>query len=259
VPGVLAEVVVPIVFRERVVGVFNLESTNLDAFSPAVVLAFEAFADQVAGAINLASMNQRLVDAKAALDQKTTDLEQANAHLAKAIETLHHISTQDGLTAVANRRHFDEMFGLEWRRAARTRQPVSLLLVDIDFFKPFNDACGHQAGDDCLRRVAHTLAESVQRASDLVARYGGEEFVLLLPGTTAEQAELVGESIRARVEAMNIEHPASPMGRITISAGIATVVADRGGNADALLRRADDALYAAKRAGRNACRTSPPG
>ena len=259
VPDVVAEVVVPIVFRERVVGVFNLESKNLDAFSPAVVLAFEAFADQVAGAINLASMNQRLVDAKAALDQKTTDLEQANAHLAKAIETLHHISTQDGLTGVSNRRHFDEMFGLEWRRAARTGQVVSLLLIDIDFFKPFNDACGHQAGDDCLRRVAQTLGESLQRASDLVARYGGEEFVLLLSGTTDEQAELIGEAIRARVEAMDIEHPASPMGRITISAGIATVIADRDGNASTLLRRADDALYAAKRAGRNACRTSPPG
>ena len=252
-PRVVSEVVVPIRFRERVVGVINLESGSQDVFSPANVLAFEAFSDQVAGAINLAAMNQRLVDAKTALDQKTRDLEDANEHLARAIETLHRISTQDGLTGVANRRFFDESFVLEWRRAARSRCPVSLLLIDIDFFKAFNDACGHQAGDDCLRRVAHTLRDALHRAGDLVARYGGEEFVVLLADTDEEHARTLAETLRERVEALDIAHCASPAAKkVTISVGVASATPERdASNAEALLRRADEALYAAKRAGRN--------
>jgi diguanylate cyclase (GGDEF)-like protein len=252
-PRVIAEVVVPICFRDRVVGVFNFESTTTEIFTPANVVAFEAFADQVAGAINLAAMHHVLVDAKAAVDQKSRDLEQANEHLAKAIETLHRISTQDGLTGVANRRHFDESFALEWRRAARSHAPLSLLMIDIDFFKAFNDACGHQAGDDCLRRVAQELRHSLQRAGDVVARYGGEEFVVLLPDTDEEHARLLAEALRAKVEALGIAHPAAAGGEVvTISAGVAATTPEREtSSAEALLRAADDALYAAKHAGRN--------
>ena len=239
----VAELVVPIRFHGEAVGVLNLESSSRDVFSAANVLAFEAFADQVAGAINLAAVNSRLEATKNQLEQKTHDLEQANAHLANAIETLHRISTQDGLTGVANRRLFDETLALEWRRGARSRAPLSLLMLDIDHFKAFNDSAGHQAGDDCLRRVADSLRQSVHRAADLVARYGGEEFVILLPETDAEHARLIAESIRERIEVQ---------GQVTASIGLATCVPPRDcSGMDAFVRVADEALYDAKRLGRN--------
>ncbi len=249
---VTSEVVVPIRSHGKVLGVLNLESASPDVFVPATVLAFEAFADQVAGAIRLSSANERLAETSAQLEQKTRALEQANEHLATAIETLHRISTLDGLTGVANRRLFDETLSLEWRRAARSRAPLSLLMIDIDRFKAFNDAAGHQNGDDCLRRVAHALRESVHRAADLVARYGGEEFGVLLPETDAENARNVAESLRARIESLDMAHPAAGAGHVTISVGVATTTPPReGGEPEELVRQADEALYAAKRAGRN--------
>ncbi|HEX2122202.1 MAG TPA: diguanylate cyclase [Thermoanaerobaculia bacterium] len=249
---VTSEVVVPIRSHGKVLGVLNLESASPDVFVPATVLAFEAFADQVAGAIRLSAANERLAETSAQLEQKTGALEQANEHLATAIETLHRISTLDGLTGVANRRLFDETLSLEWRRAARSRAPLSLLMIDIDRFKAFNDAAGHQNGDDCLRRVAQALRDGVHRAADLVARYGGEEFGVLLPETDAASARQVAESLRARIEALDMTHPAADGGRVTISIGVATAIPPReGGEPEELVRRADEALYDAKRAGRN--------
>ena len=251
-PRTASEVVVPILFHGAVLGVINLESISADVFTPANVLAFEAFADQVAGAIHFASINERLADATRQLEAKTHALEQANEHLATAIETLHRISTQDGLTGLANRRHFDETLALEWRRAMRSRMPLSLLLLDLDAFKEFNDAAGHQAGDDCLRRAAEALRESVHRAADLVARYGGEELVVLLPETDDEHARAIAEHLRERIEMLGIEHPGSPFGVVTVSIGVATAVPSRDGEGcEELVRRADAALYEAKRTGRN--------
>lgn len=198
--------------------------------------------------LELRPMLQRITDALAAklgwqFEMKGKALEEANEHLANAIETLHRISTQDGLTGVSNRRHFDETLALEWRRAARNRAPLALLLVDIDHFKSFNDATGHQAGDDVLRRVAQTLRDSLNRAADVVARYGGEEFGILLPETDDEQAHRVAEALRQRVEFL---------GSVTISVGAASRVPPRDGlGFDDLVRAADEALYEAKRRGRN--------
>jgi diguanylate cyclase (GGDEF)-like protein len=249
---VTSELVVPIRFHDQILGVLNLESAAPDVFTPANVLAFEAFADQVAGAIHLASINERLADASRQLESKTRALEDANEHLASAIETLHRISAQDGLTGVANRRHFDETLALEWRRAARGREPLSLLMLDIDYFKSFNDTAGHQAGDDCLRRVAQMLRTSVQRAGDLVARYGGEEFAILLPEADADQALQIATRLRERIEAMELAHPSSPFGRVTVSIGVTSVVPPRDGSAsEEFVRVADSALYDAKRQGRN--------
>jgi diguanylate cyclase (GGDEF)-like protein len=212
---------VPIVHHGSILGVLRFEAQSSDVFTPANVLAFEAIADQIAGAINLASIRR--------------DLEKANAHLQR-------LSMLDGLTGVANRRRFNEALDVEWRRAVRTGAPLSLLMIDIDDFKPYNDAHGHQAGDDCLCLVGTTLAESLHRAGDLVARYGGEEFAVLLPETDAEHARLVGEMLRERVAA------AAP---VTISVGVAAVVPDLGGAAFVLVANADAALYEAKRSGRN--------
>lgn len=242
-PRVTAELVVPVRFQGEVLGVINLESESVDVFSPANVLAFEAFADQVAGAIHMAAVNGRLAETTRLLELKTRALEDANEHLAGAIETLHRISTQDGLTGVSNRRHFDETLATEWRRATRKASPLALLLLDIDYFKDYNDSAGHQAGDDCLRRVAQALRDSVHRAADLVARYGGEEFAVLLPDTDLESARLIAETLRQNIEAL---------GLVTISVGIASGVPTRDGTGiENLVGRADAALYEAKRGGRN--------
>jgi diguanylate cyclase (GGDEF)-like protein len=242
-PGVKSELVVPIRFQGQVLGALNLESSSPDVFGPANVLAFEAFAVQVAGAIHMASVNDRLAETTRLLELKTSALEEANEHLAGAIETLHRISTQDGLTGVSNRRHFDDTLAAEWRRATRKASPLALLILDIDYFKAFNDSAGHQAGDDCLRRVAQTLQESVHRAADLVARYGGEEFAVLLPDTDFESAHSIAEALRQRVE---------ELGLVTTSIGVASGVPPLDGSGvEELVGRADAALYEAKRAGRN--------
>ncbi|HEY2325623.1 MAG TPA: diguanylate cyclase [Thermoanaerobaculia bacterium] len=219
---------VPIRFRGETLGDLRIESALAEVFTPANVTAFELFAHQVAGAIRLARMKRSLED--------------ANEHLAGAIETLHTLSNTDALTATANRRHFDDTLTLEWRRAVRNATPVSLIMADIDYFKPYNDTHGHQAGDELLRRVAQTLQSRLHRAGDLVARYGGEEFAILLIGIDSQRAREVAERIRADVEAL---------GDITISAGVATIVPDRDISPDDLVSAADAALYEAKRAGRN--------
>lgn len=249
---VTSELVVPIRFQEEILGALDLESASTEVFTPANVLAFEAFADQVAGAIHMASVNDRLADTTRLLEARTRALADANEHLSSAVETLHRISSQDGLTGVANRRHFDETLAREWRRAARTRSALSMLMLDIDFFKAFNDNAGHQAGDECLRRVAQTLSDALQRAGDLVARYGGEEFALLLPETDAEHAQQLAWILRDLIAALDIPHPASPFRQVTVSIGVTTVVPPRDGSgAQELVRVADEALYDAKRQGRN--------
>lgn len=233
-----AHLVIPIRFHDQLLGALSLESATPDVFTPASVLAFEAFADQIAGAFHMASVNERLAE--------------TTRHLASAIETLHRISTQDGLTGVSNRRHFDETLAIEWRRAARSRAPLSLLMLDIDYFKPFNDTSGHQAGDECLRRVADMLCETVQRAGDLVSRYGGEEFAILLPETEAGHALEIATRLRERIAAMDLAHPSAPLGRVTVSIGVASVVPPRDGTGSGdFVRVADAALYDAKRQGRN--------
>lgn len=240
-PGARSEICVPVCHHNRIVAVLNLESTHLAAFHDQLPL-LAGIADQIAGAIASGQLYAELKQVTAQLELKTRALEEANAHLGSAIETLHRISTQDGLTGVSNRRHFDDTLGLEWRRAARNGLPLSLLLLDIDFFKNFNDEKGHQAGDDVLRSVADILRESVHRAADVVARYGGEEFVVLLPETNAERANDIAEGLRSSIE---------QLGTVTASLGVATQVPSREGTAHDLVRMADEAMYQAKRTGRN--------
>ncbi len=161
-------------------------------------------------------------------------------------------SLLDGLTGIANRRHFDEIFDKEWRRALRSGDTLGIVFLDIDFFKRYNDCYGHLVGDDCLRQVGKILKDSLKRAGDLVARYGGEEFVIILPGTSLADAKLIGEKVRANIESLKIKHKMSDVSDyITVSVGVNAVVPTFNVAAASLLAAADSALYHAKRQGRN--------
>ncbi|KRI00350.1 hypothetical protein AO057_14370 [Curvibacter sp. PAE-UM] len=201
-----------------------------------------------------ARLQQEIVTANEQLEQsvreRTAELEAANHQLAA-------LSSTDALTGLANRRRFDEVWESEWQRAARMGLPLALALIDVDYFKAYNDHYGHQAGDACLRQVASLLAAEARRSGELVARYGGEEFVLVLPGATAAEARNVAERIRAAVEGRAMPHEHSPVaGVVTISIGVASVRVQRAEQAEALLKESDVALYLAKHQGRNRVMTA---
>ena len=172
--------------------------------------------------------------------------------LRQALAKVERISRIDGLTGVANRRYFEEQLARQWDEAVKQRVPISVIMIDIDRFKQYNDSVGHQAGDDCLRKVARALESGVVREDDLVARYGGEEFVVLLPGTDQDAALSVAERIHAAIDDLRIPHPDSDVVPfVTVSLGAATA---RTGHIDSpaeLIEHADSALYRAKRGGRN--------
>lgn len=185
-------------------------------------------------------------------DEAFRALRESQQQLLDANITLHQLMNSDGLTSLSNRRHFDEYLDMEWRRAQREDGLISLLMIDVDHFKPYNDNLGHLAGDDALRRVARCLKEACSRPADLVARYGGEEFVMVLPGTGAGGARLIGEKIRRDVQALAIPHHG--MGAdyaLTISVGVATLQPQAGQASLELVDLADNALYQAKHNGRN--------
>jgi diguanylate cyclase (GGDEF)-like protein len=180
-----------------------------------------------------------------------TDLVLKSLALERNNEQLEHLSTTDALTGLANRRSFDQCLLSEWQRSARSQQPLSLLLIDIDHFKRYNDHYGHLAGDACLRQMAGILYDCAQRSGELVVRYGGEEFALLLPGTDVEAASVVAQRCMDELAAAQISHANSPVSPwLTCSIGLATVVASPDQVPEVLVRRADEALYRVKSAGR---------
>lgn len=173
-------------------------------------------------------------------------------------DLLARLSHLDGLTAIPNRRALDEALEREWRRGTRSLKPLSLLMIDIDHFKAYNDSCGHLAGDDCLRVFAQSLKIPLGRAADFVGRYGGEEFLAILPETDETGAMIVAREIQERLAELAIPHPASPLGTtVTASIGIATAVASREHEHTWLLQEADNALYQAKQEGRNRIVAAP--
>jgi diguanylate cyclase (GGDEF)-like protein len=179
-------------------------------------------------------------------------LREANRRAEALARQLRQLSAEDGLTGIANRRHFDQVFLREWLRALRGSYPLSLVLLDLDFFKPFNDTYGHRAGDECLRQVTEVLRGYCRRPGDLAARYGGEEFVVVLPGTGRGDARELAARIVEAVEALKVPHESSAASSVvTISAGVATLVPDRNMSPKHLIEMADAALYRAKGEGRN--------
>jgi diguanylate cyclase (GGDEF)-like protein len=193
----------------------------------------------------LADANRRLEKAYARLQETNEMLEDTNLQLEE-------LATSDGLTGLANRRLFDDFLDQEWRRHQRHGRPLSLLLLDVDFFKRYNDTYGHPAGDECLRKVGTALRSAVQRTEDIVARYGGEEFAAVLPETDAAGARALAERIRTSVAELAIPHSSSDTAaHVTVSLGVATTVPPRDGALDGLVQTADKALYEAKERGRN--------
>jgi two-component system chemotaxis family response regulator WspR len=174
--------------------------------------------------------------------------------MADAYTQLARLSAMDGLTGIANRRAFDAALMSEWHRATRESTDLALLMIDVDFFKLYNDRYGHLGGDDCLRTIAGHVSRALLRGPDLAARYGGEEFAALLPGISEQGARDVADRLRADVEAARLPHAAAPLGHISVSIGVASLAPTPHDEPQSLVSLADNALYDAKRAGRNQVR-----
>ncbi|HBS06590.1 MAG TPA: diguanylate cyclase response regulator [Leptospiraceae bacterium] len=204
--------------------------------------------------VNAAIRLKREMDRRRAHEKELVEM---TIKLARANEELKKISMIDPLTDIPNRRHFDAVLEIEFNRAVRNDQPLSLLMIDVDFFKPFNDTYGHQEGDLCLIAIARILRESLTRPGDLAARYGGEEFVIILPGTDLAGAEVVARKILNGVENLGIPHRSSAVkDHVTVSIGVASLISSMG-KGDELVRSADRGLYKAKADGRNRINYDP--
>lgn len=185
-------------------------------------------------------------------DEAYRALGESQQQLLKANLELQRLNNVDALTGASNRKHFNEYIGTEWKRAAREQTPLSVLMIDVDDFKRFNDTYGHLAGDEGLRKVADTARKVAVRPADLAARFGGEEFVIVLPLTPLDGARSVGENLCRRIEDLQIPHSASSVGKfLTVSIGAASAIPQQGDSSLALIKTADDALYEAKKSGKN--------
>lgn len=185
-------------------------------------------------------------------DEAFRALEESRQKLAEANRTLQKLSSLDGLTGIANRRSFDEILKKEWNRAVRAEKSIGLIMLDIDFFKLYNDHYGHQGGDDCLKKVAKGLESAIHRETDFLARYGGEEFSAVLPDTDLNGAVKVAEEMRLAIQNLKLEHAKSKVADfVSISIGVSAIVPLQGMEPEALIAAADQALYRAKEDGRN--------
>ena len=203
------------------------------------------------------SLRRRARELNRVVDERTKELQEAKEKVEEANRQLSELSRTDALTGIANRRRFDERLAEEWRRGARERATLALVLVDVDHFKAFNDHHGHTEGDTCLRSVAACLSFCVHRPDDLVARFGGEEFAILLPATDLQGATMIAERARKAVESLAIRHGFSPtFPQVTISLGIAATTPSEQRSPSEILELADAALYRAKASGRNRVETA---
>ena len=221
--------------------------------------AFDAGAiDYIPKPINKIELIARVRSAlklKYEMDQRKNHeqaLVETTRKLNKANQKLRYLSYVDELTDIANRRYFDEFLSKEWKRAERHSKYLSLIMIDIDYFKNYNDTYGHTMGDQCLAQVAKALSNTLKRPGDFVARYGGEEFVAVLPDTGINGASKVAEALRLNVQSLAIEHKSSPIAEmVTISLGISSTAPARNSTLDMIINTSDIALYKAKQEGRN--------
>lgn len=200
----------------------------------------------------------KLGDGFAITVRDITERKETELALQEANHKLEKLVNLDGLTHIANRRHFGHYLDLEWQRHQREQNSLSLIMIDIDYFKRYNDHNGHQGGDDCLIRVAQVIAQVPQRPTDLVARYGGEEFAVILSNTDRDGALKIAEEIQLAIATLAIPHEKSEVSEhITLSIGIASMIPPLDQEADVLIRQADQALFAAKGEGRNRAIVAP--
>jgi len=213
------------------------------------------FQSKVGVFIELFRQKEALREKTIELDQRLIDLETLQQQLEETNEQLLILSITDGLTGLLNKRQFDIIYGEEWRRACRSRSPLSVIMLDIDHFKAYNDTYGHMVGDECLVKVAHAVAKTVRRDVDKVARIGGEEFAVILPDTDFSGATHVAEMIREAIAEVCIEHRSSETAaHVTASLGVSTTIPSPGEEPrTGLIEMADEALYKAKSSGRNRC------
>jgi diguanylate cyclase (GGDEF)-like protein len=210
----------------------------------------------VVGALLIYTLRATILQTR--LRQVQESLNDSERNLRLLNSKLHEQSLIDPLTQIANRRRFEQVLEVEWNRALRSGWPISVVMLDIDHFKSLNDRYGHLRGDECLTAVAQMLRRDLRRGGELLARYGGEEFVAVLPNVDADGAMLTAEAMRARVHQIGIENHGSPLGRLTISVGVCSVVPIAGLTREGLVEAADTALYRAKSSGRNRVELSDP-
>jgi len=203
----------------------------------------------------LVALSQQKSDLEILVSTITEHSDEIDAEWLRRYAQVEELSRTDGLTGIANRRAFDDILLHEWLRAARGGSPLAVVMLDVDFFKNFNDHYGHQAGDACLAELGQVLQRACRRPVDLPARYGGEEFTLILPDTDQDGANSVADAIRLDLAGLAMPHEGSPYGVVTVSMGVLSRLPVRGTDPAELLADADALLYAAKREGRNTYRT----
>ncbi len=240
---------VPLITQKGNLGVIQITSDRPIQYTAQDLKLFTALASQAAASIQNALFYQQLEEYSRTLEIKVAE---RTEELEKLNQELNRLANLDGLTKVANRRRFEEVFKQEWYRLAREKSPLSIIVCDVDYFKRYNDTYGHQMGDECLQKIAQTIDKILKRPADLVARYGGEEFVVLLPNTKASGAWMIAQEIQKQVRQLGIEHEASLVSSlITISMGISAIIPNHEISGEEFFEIADQALYAAKKQGRD--------
>ncbi|MCX7150687.1 MAG: bacteriohemerythrin [Rhodocyclales bacterium] len=229
---------------------YEMDSAQIDNATSALLQALQNLYQVLSGQNrDLAAANFRLEERVA---ERTSELAQANQALTGLNHRLEALSNSDGLLGIANRRYFDARLDEEWRRAVREHQSLSLLMIDVDYFKRYNDTYGHQEGDRCLQSVVQAALSAFKRPGDLLARYGGEELVVILPNTELNGAILVAQAIQHELAALHIPHADSAVADVvTVSIGAATMRPDQQKTSAMLVAVADRGLYSAKESGRN--------
>ncbi|QDT45206.1 Phytochrome-like protein cph2 [Gimesia alba] len=236
--GIRSSLTCPLVVQGKPIGFIFFSSFLTNAYRETHISIFKQIANQLASIIEKGKVYEELY--------------QLNLKLQRANARLEDLATYDDLTGVCNRRIFNEMLHKEWFRAIRHSTVISLIMIDVDYFKNYNDSYGHVAGDFCLNKIAETITRIIKRPGDLIARYGGEEFVVLLPETEIRAAQSIAEQIRLGIENLGIEHRESLNADVvTISAGLTTMKPQNDNDPLQIISEADDALYKAKYGGRN--------